>query len=119
MAPTRGDDEVESSMSTKALPCIVCGTELESFRDPNQPLGGLAFATKGHYGSTVFDAMDGSTLEITICDACLTKAMAAGRVLHYEPPTVVRGRFARYRGHASEGMTTDEIMAATRGEEEL
>lgn len=36
-----------------------------------QPLDGLGFITLGHYGSTVFDPMDGSTWEIIVCDPCL------------------------------------------------
>lgn len=31
-----------------------------------------------------------------------------------KPP--VKGRFARFRGHAGKGMSTDEIMALTRGD---
>lgn len=41
--------------------------------DVLQPMGGLHFLTYGHYGSTVFDPMDGSKLNIAVCDDCLTK----------------------------------------------
>lgn len=38
-----------------------------------QPSGGLAFRTRGHYGSTFFDPMDGSGLEIAVCDECVSQ----------------------------------------------
>lgn len=38
-------------------------------------MGGTAFRIYGHYGSTVFDPMDGSSLEIVICDECLELRM--------------------------------------------
>ena len=56
------------------LPCIVCGVVLMSALpdgSDNQPASGTAFFTHGHYGSTVFDPMDNSWLEINICDSCL------------------------------------------------
>ena len=70
-------------MAEKALPCIVCGRELDNVfsESENQPNNGLAFSSHGHYGSTVFDPMDGTYLEITVCDRCLTKAGEQGRVL--------------------------------------
>lgn len=56
--------------------CFKCGQRLEnlsaSFGNLGfQPLGGTCFGTYGHYGSTVFDPVDGSKLEIVICDECL------------------------------------------------
>lgn len=55
------------------LTCIKCNKELKScFDDAVQPLGGTAFRTYGHYGSTVFDPMDGSYLDIVVCDECLS-----------------------------------------------
>lgn len=65
--------------------CIVCKKPLENI-DPfengeNQPSGGTAFQTHGHYGSTVFDPMDGTYLEINVCDACLTQAGTDGNIL--------------------------------------
>jgi hypothetical protein len=78
-----------------ALSCICCGNALENF-DPgsrNQPYGGTAFTTHGHYGSTVFDPLPplrghGQMLEINVCDNCLTAAAKLGRVAHltYAPP---------------------------------
>lgn len=68
---------------TEALPCIVCGTILPNVDDTatNQPSEGTAFESEGHYGSTAFDPMDGSYIEITVCDQCLTAARESGRVL--------------------------------------
>jgi len=58
--------------------CIVCNTEVENWNiaypeDSPQvhPINGTAFKTYGHYGSTVFDPMDGSYLDIVVCDSCL------------------------------------------------
>lgn len=72
------------------LPCARCGRELESavpkeVDQPygNQPHGGTAFHTGGHYGSTVFDPMDGTSLELNICDKCLLVLARAGHVLHH------------------------------------
>ena len=66
------------------LSCIVCKRELESAIGPearNQPYAGTCFATRGHYGSTYFDPMDGSYLEINVCDPCLEASESAGLVL--------------------------------------
>lgn len=65
--------------------CIVCRKPLENI-DPgedghNQPDDGVAFQSHGHYGSTVFDPMDGTYLEINICDPCLKSAGEEGNVL--------------------------------------
>lgn len=77
------------------LPCIACGEVLEPAvgDDVNQPRKGLAFLTRGHYGSHVFDPMDDSYLEVNICDQCLSGAREVGAVLHGKPtnptPTMV------------------------------
>jgi hypothetical protein len=34
-------------------------------------MGGIAFITYGHYGTTFFDPMNGDRLQIVICDECL------------------------------------------------
>jgi hypothetical protein len=69
-------------MSEYALPCIACGAELRNVGwnqavggsdSENQPSDGTAFWSTGHYGSTFFDPMDGSQIEITVCDECLRK----------------------------------------------
>lgn len=61
-------------MTATPIPCFVCGKPLEEVADEtsNQPNGATAFITNGHYGSTAFDPMDGSWLELNICDRCLT-----------------------------------------------
>jgi len=41
----------------------------------HHPSGGLSFHTQGHYGSSVFDPMDGSTLVVAICDPCVKTYM--------------------------------------------
>lgn len=70
-------------------PCIVCGKELKSVMgEGNQPSGGLAFVTSGHYGSVAYDPMDGSQwLEINVCDECIRAAsqkhqVLLGKVIH-------------------------------------
>jgi hypothetical protein len=50
-----------------------------------QPVDGLAFNSPGHYGTSVFDPMDGSHLEIAICDDCVVKAGKKGFVLLHKP----------------------------------
>jgi hypothetical protein len=61
-------------MATESLPCIICERPLKSAMpgDYNHPSDGCAFTSYGHYGSTVFDPMDGTFLELNICDKCLT-----------------------------------------------
>ena len=56
--------------------CICCNKKLEKVFDENinlQPSGAVHFYSYGHYGSTYFDPMDGSTLNIFVCDTCLEK----------------------------------------------
>jgi len=50
-----------------------------------QPKDGLAFVTSGHYGSTYFDPMDGSWLEVAICDDCVKRADDRG-IIRRGPP---------------------------------
>jgi hypothetical protein len=68
-----------------ALPCIVCDKKLKSLYGPNQPDNGLEFTTQGHYGTTVFDPMDGSYLAINVCDDCLKKAISKKKTKEYPP----------------------------------
>lgn len=64
-------------MTTPALPCFVCRVDLENLvANGNQPMRGTEFLTYGHYGSTVFDPMDGSRMALNICDACLRDRLA-------------------------------------------
>lgn len=62
--------------------CIVCNAELENWdeiypedKPTVHPMGGTAFRTYGHYGSSVFDPMDASYLEVVVCDPCLRNRM--------------------------------------------
>ncbi|KAB8186889.1 hypothetical protein FH608_046210 [Nonomuraea phyllanthi] len=69
--------------SDLTLPCLACGKPLTSALPGaciNQPSGATTFTTTGHYGSTVFDPMDGSRLDVNVCDDCLTARR--DRVLH-------------------------------------
>lgn len=63
--------------------CIVCKRGLKNLDGEHyQPLGGVAFATSGNYGSRFFDPMDGlsTTIEISVCDECLEAEARAGWV---------------------------------------
>jgi hypothetical protein len=74
--------------------CIVCKRELENVveeDDSNQPNDGLAFQSHGHYGTTVFDPMDGTFLEINVCDPCLRQAGKDGNVMIGFPKPSTRG----------------------------
>lgn len=54
--------------------CFCCGKVLTNATpsdNVNQPNDAVCFLAPGQYGSTVFDPMDGSSLEINICDECL------------------------------------------------
>ena len=66
------------------VPCIVCGVKLYTAFDPsqNQPYKGTVFVSGGHYGSTFFDPMDGSAIEIVVCDECCEKAMQEKRIAY-------------------------------------
>jgi hypothetical protein len=62
--------------------CIRCDRSLESVNGGghNQPNLGTAFTSYGHDGS-MFDPMDGSFLEINICNSCLIEAGNKNQVL--------------------------------------
>lgn len=55
------------------MKCFKCNKVLEEFGDMH-PMRGLHFQTPGHYGSTFFDPMNGSTLNLFACDECLEEA---------------------------------------------
>lgn len=62
----------------KETNCIICEVAVENWVDayPDNssvvhPLDGTVFRTYGNYGSTVFDPMDASYLEIVLCNSCL------------------------------------------------
>lgn len=68
---------------TAFVRCVMCDKELRNCGDPfseNQPVEGTAFRSYGHYGSTAFDAMDGSWIEVNFCDPCLRAASVRLRV---------------------------------------
>lgn len=68
---------------TAMVPCIVCDKELQNVESTctNQPYKGTAFTSNGHYGSTSFDPMNGSMIEINICDDCLSEKGKDNKVL--------------------------------------
>ena len=61
--------------------CIKCHRELEHWdvyaeeEQQMHPIGGTVFRTYGNYGSAVFDPMDATYLEISVCDECLRDVM--------------------------------------------
>lgn len=77
--------------------CFKCEKELQDvqgYEDKsstrNHPCDALSFHTKGHYGTTVFDPMDGSSLEINICDDCIKLGTKKGLVVFNEAQTLTR-----------------------------
>lgn len=72
---------LENTMKTHdKINCFCCDKELDNMHYKSRntesyvyvhPMGGLHFCTNGHYGSSVFDPMDGSSLDIAICDECV------------------------------------------------
>ena len=71
----------------KTHPCIICGTPVECMEYDNEddrrglhPMDGTEFFTYGHYGSTVFDPMNGSSMHIVICNTCLTHRQQAALI---------------------------------------
>ena len=70
-------------------PCAFCGRTFDCAANHEAfetvPYAGTLFYSHGHYGSTAFDPMDGTKLEIAICDECLFTAANTGRA-HGAPP---------------------------------
>ena len=69
------------------VPCIVCGYEPDTaFHGctSNQPYKATTFLSRGHYGSTFFDPMDGTYIEINVCDVCLERAKSDKKIVHYD-----------------------------------
>lgn len=62
--------------------CLKCEKELENIGGSAavQPMDGLAFGSRGHYGTAVFDPMNGDAIEIVVCDQCLVDAITKGQV---------------------------------------
>jgi hypothetical protein len=95
---------VKDDMHPMGLTCIVCLRNIESSiaDDANslhQPSVGTSFTTRGHYGSTVFDPMDGrEVLDITVCDLCMLERSSRGVITHVKDGNAQRwdaGEMAR------------------------
>jgi hypothetical protein len=73
----------ESRMSRNALPCIVCNAAVENIDDSfaNSPHAATTFETHGHYGSTIFDPMNGSFLVLNVCDKCIERLATEDKIL--------------------------------------
>lgn len=70
--------------------CLICDKQPEPASDEhaddrpyNQPHHAVVFRAHGQHGSAVFDPMDGTYLEINVCDDCLTSR--ADQVLLGQP----------------------------------
>lgn len=62
-------------------PCVICEMPTtQAFEGSNQPMGGTAFTSGGHYGS-MFDPDNGDFLELNICNSCLISIRAKRFVL--------------------------------------
>ncbi len=72
-------------VNPESFPCLICGKRLERANETyeQQPNDGIMCETAGNYGSTVFDSQDGERLAFNICDECMVKAGAQGRVMTY------------------------------------
>jgi hypothetical protein len=60
----------------KNVTCIRCDVELDNIewgeKDSVQPYDGVAFHSRGHYGSGVFDPIGAPDyLNLVLCDVCL------------------------------------------------
>jgi hypothetical protein len=71
------------------LACIICGFKPEPvFKDgfaPRQPWGATTFTSYGQYGSTVFDDMGRTYLEINVCDDCMRAKARQGLIALAQP----------------------------------
>lgn len=81
------------------IACIVCGAVPEpavpADIEQNQPYAATVFRAYGQYGSTVFDPMDRSFLEINVCDSCLVAHQ--DMVLHGKPSVVTHTDLKRWQ----------------------
>lgn len=65
------------------MKCFCCDGDMKMWDysdDAIHPLNGLHFISYGHYGSSYFDPMDGSLINITICDVCLEKKSESSKI---------------------------------------
>lgn len=53
------------------MKCFRCHKIIAELPRVEQPDGGVIFVAAGNFGSEVFDPMDGSKLQIIICDDCV------------------------------------------------
>jgi hypothetical protein len=70
----------------KILTCIVCDYQPDiayNGCEINQPYKATTFLSRGHYGSTFFDPLNGTIIEVNVCDECLRKALEKKQILHY------------------------------------
>lgn len=74
-------------MTTDRLYCICCDRPMENImrKTGHQPMDGVSFYSEGHYGTSFFDPMDGSSIQIAVCDPCIAQADAKGVVRHKPP----------------------------------
>lgn len=62
--------------------CIICKKQIKPlYEGEHTPEYATTFHTSGHDGSGLFDPMDGSFLQINICDNCLAAAAEQDLVL--------------------------------------
>jgi hypothetical protein len=81
-----------------ALPCIVCGEDLHGLdHRQNHPNNGLEFTATGHYGTRVFDPMNGDRLAINVCDPCMDIAIERDMVGHYVGNKRSTEGYSRYK----------------------
>jgi hypothetical protein len=96
----------ESPMSDNQcpIPCFACGKtlyEVGTQEAINQPHDALAFTTQGHYGTKVFDPMDGSWLELNICDGCITERqdrVLIGKLYAPRPQPLPKPKYKAWEG---------------------
>lgn len=79
---------IEEMPETPNVHCVRCDKELKNIvTQGHQPCDGLAFHTYGHYGSTYFDPMNGSYLQLTICDECVEELETKGYIFRKDTGT--------------------------------
>lgn len=100
--------------------CIVCLAEVKNWNSEHHdenvvhPIGGTAFRTYGHYGSSVFDPMDASYLDIVVCDQCLKERMVHAyegvNVERQIEATELRGRIRKKMANIDLDETFEEFV---------
>jgi hypothetical protein len=92
---------------------------MEYIHGPNQPNDGLSFTSFGAYGSSFFDPMDGTYLEVTICDPCLAEHREAGRVIEHASTAETRAQSEKYGDFLSPEdrarLDASEVIAISEG----